>query len=728
MGSSRRVTTGYNYYGTFAQALGVGPATRLTRISNGETDIWTGDIDQSSRDGDGKTVLTTTIGEIRFYWGRSDQLPDTLLQASQIDFGSGPVSLLVPAWPNVIYFVANSVAFGGQPVPPTLKFEFEREISLLTITAHTINSDAVIPEVIYDLLTNTMFGVGMPTAKLDAESFRTACETVITEGIGASPWLDENTSVREFVGLLLSYVDGYLRYEAGQIKMGLIRKESSAGLPVIDESTLADEPKPVNKGWNNTWNFTRLVYTDRDREWQGDAVETYEDTSNAVLTGEIVDEEIRLPFVTQRDVAKKLVKRKGLKGGIPAMTWELEVMPSLRYLMPGDLVKLSFAKRGISERVVRIQEVNRSAKDNRLVRLLVVEEITRDEANDYVPTDSAFTGIPDEFALVSTTPRLATLPAALKDDQPDGFLVACHRPQQLSEGFRVHFTWDPVQKAYGELYGTTAYPAHGTLTWWTRARNNTTWILRINFQTAADAAFVLSLLDDSGEFYCCTGRRLYKSVGSTIDQHQVDALWLQAVADGYKVAISSTELELEFTDQAFGAPAPAMETEAGQGVYPTQQCYVSRKADFAIVTGSMYFARSGGNAATLWRPAGVDSPDTDWKRYVAVPTFNAVGSQELADASSTYYDRNDTTMCPSGTLATSWGNRVMTLAESLDYAGFATAMGGVHPDQSATDAADKALYRIAYGFETESEFLLAEDTDAILGFMTATGATWYNKT
>jgi hypothetical protein len=130
----KKQIVGYNYYGTFAQALGLGAATRLTRITSGETEIWTGDLDQSSRDADGMTLVTTTIGSLRFYWGRSDQNPDSLLESALIDFGSGPAAILVPAWRNVIYFVADDIAFGGAPSPPSLRFEFERQISPLTLS------------------------------------------------------------------------------------------------------------------------------------------------------------------------------------------------------------------------------------------------------------------------------------------------------------------------------------------------------------------------------------------------------------------------------------------------------------------------------------------------------------------------------------------------------------------------------------------------------------------
>jgi len=728
----KKQIVGYNYNGTFAQAIGIGAATRLTRITAGDTEIWTGDLDQTSRDADGMTLLTTTIGTLRWYWGRADQNPDSLLEASDIDFGSGPVPISVPAWRNVIYIVANDIAFGTAPNPPSLTFEFERLISPLTLTAHHISRDAVIPEVIYELLNSSLYATGLAAGSLDTASFVAAAEATITEGIGASPWLDENTDVREFVGLLLSYIDGYLRYQNGKIFLELIRKSSTAGLQIIDESLLADEPRPVNEGWSQTWNYTRLVFTDRENEWEQDAVETYEDAANFAITGERIEEEIRLPFVTRRAVAKLLVKRKAIKGGLPAMSWELECLPSLRTLRPGDRVKLTYAKRGISERVVRILEADRSTADNRLVKLLVEEEITRDEANDYIPPADDFSSTPSEFALAATLPRLSTLTTQLKNGRPDGFLVACHRPLPLLEGIEVYWTWDPAQKAYGKIGVRAAFPAKGELRWWSRCRNNTSWLLRINFQTAADAAFVLALLEDSGEFYAAVGRRLYKAVGSTIDQHQVDVLWLQAVADGYLEAVSATELILEFTDQAFGSVAIAMETLAGQGVYPTLHIYIGRVViggddDFVSFVGSLQFERAGANQKPFYKNGTLISGDTDLKRYVAVTTYNARQIQDLADAGDNFYDRNDTTMCPNGTYETNWGARVPTLAERFDYAGFATAFDGVHPDQALVLAVDEALYNTVFEVESDNEALLGEDTDDILGFITMTGAGWYNK-
>ena len=727
----KTVTTGYNYFGSFVVALGIGPATRLTRITNGETEIWSGDVDQTSRDGDGKTVLTTTLGSIRFYWGRADQNADDYLTAASIDFGAGPTSILIPAWRNVIYAVAVDIALGTTPKEASLKYEFERQISPLTLTAHQISDDAVVPEAIYELLNSSLFGAGIDAANLDLASFEAAGETVITEAIGVSPWLDENLSVREYLGRLLAYIDGYLRYDAGLIKLELIRKQSTVGIPTIDETLLADEPKPTNEGWQNTWNFTRAVFTDRENEWEDSAVELYDDAANAAITGERTDQELQIPFVTRRAVAKILVKRKALKGGLPAMTWELEVLPSLRSLKPGSLAFLTFTKRGITNRLVRIIEANRSAHDNRLIRLTVQEEITRDESHDFVIPNDSFQDHPQEFSLASTLPRLSWLTTELKEGQPDGFLVACERPLPLIEGFETYFTWDPVGQEYRKLAASNAMPAKGELIYWTVARNNQTFILRIVFQNSDDAKFAIALLSDGADFFAAVGRRLYKTVGTPIDEHQVDVLWFRGVAGGYLNPISATEIEMEFEGAAFGSDLAAMETESEDGNYPTLHIYVGREVDFTFVRGSsFYFERLHGNAPVIYGAGGVPLPydaDTDRKRYIAAPTYNAARAQEIVDAGVTVYDRDDTMMCPDGTYDNDWGARVPTLAERYDAAAFAEVFNGVHPDSAIVADADSDLFNVVFGADSIDQFVLVEDTDKVLGFMTSTGATWYNK-
>src|SRR5688572_26049804 len=122
-GSPKPAVTGYNYFGTMAQVVCMGQVDILHRISNGETDIFTGPVDVGGADGSGRTILSTTLGTLRFYWGTPTQALDSILALLQLDLGSGVVTVPMPNWKRVCYVVCEDMAFGSQVSPPTLLFE-----------------------------------------------------------------------------------------------------------------------------------------------------------------------------------------------------------------------------------------------------------------------------------------------------------------------------------------------------------------------------------------------------------------------------------------------------------------------------------------------------------------------------------------------------------------------------------------------------------------------------
>ena len=721
-----------------AQVICAGEVFRLHRITNGETEIFAGPVDSSSADGNGRTTLQTTIGTVRFYWGKPTQVQDSILAALQLDLGSGVQGIPMPTWKNVCYCVGDGLAFGSQVSPPTLVFEIERRLNLLSLSSHDIGGGAVLPEIIYDFLTNTLYGRGIPTSKIDTASFVAAAEAVITEGLGVSPFVDEATTLRDLLGGLMPYIDCFLYFKDGKIFMRLVRKESSAGAPVLDESSMTDEPKPTNDGWQETWNFTGLKFTDRENGWQESALEPYDDCANAAIVGEMVPRELDFKFVTTRAVAKVLARRKGITAGIPAMFWELTLLPSYRNtLVAGQLVKVSFAKRGISQRLMRIVEMSRGEPGSQEIKIRAMEEQTRDESHDYSPPNDTFgvTQVVDPtggaaFTLVDTTPRLSWLTTELKAGAPDGVLVVGHRPNNLIDGFHLWFTWDPAKKAYQHLTSSTGFPAKGVVKCWHRTRNNTAWMFRLEVAQDFDRRMLDAMVDKGDDFYFAVGRRLFKATGSTINQHQVDALWLKKQKEGFYGYAAATILNVEVTDAAFGSTALALETTAGQGNYPTEHVYGGRRADFMIfTTNTLVFEENVGGAPLLWRPgSGTSNADTAKVRYIKTPVFNFAGEQSVSAVTAATYDRDLTTMSPNGTYSNEWGARVPTTYELFDDAGGAAVQGGTHPDYANLSDLDEDLSAELWGFSNDDQVIRIGDIDEVLGFMVLTSISHYNKT
>lgn len=736
MGSSQSITTGFLYYGGIVQAICYGPVTRLTKVRNGDTVIWTGDIDQTSRDSDGKTTLSTELGSLDFYWGRSDQNPSSILAAALIDYGSGPTTVPIPAWRNLCYVVGQDIAFGTQTTPPTLRFEYERKLDLLTLSAHDVSGDALIPEVIYDVFTNAFALAGLDPALIDTQSFVDACETLILEGIGVSPFLDETRSVRDFVGTLLTYIDAFLYREQGIIKIKLIRKESTSGIPTLDEDAMTEEPQITNEGWDETWNFTRLIFNDRENNWDENAVEPWDDQANAAIVGEMVPKDVELSYVTRRAVAKILAKRKGIQGGIPQVRFKLSLLPSYSTLRPGDLVFVSNAKLNVSNKLARIHDVE-VKNSGAGVEVVAFSENTRVETNDYVPpADDIFniSAFYDKNGLVADgntdiSGRLLWLPSGQKGSRTDGFLCAFARNAVTTTNFQLWWTWDPNQKPYKKIESGKNFAIEATLLAWHRVRNNTRWLLRVQFADQDDADFVAELFQDNEDFMAITGRRVYKQTGSVINEHQTDGHWTEPDTAGLMTPVSTLIYDIEVSDAAFSSQGFALETTAGQGSYPTATIYFGRDKDFVIKTPKdIYFERDSGNAQLVLLDGVVTNPDTDKKRWFKLLAMSNKEKQALADVTAFTFDRNDTAMSANGTYSRQWGNVVPTLYEAFDVSAGSIAFSGVSPYDSYVADYDTNLYAAMFGLTNSDQNFLLESVEEVLAYMAIVGVQFYNKT
>lgn len=715
---SKKIVTGYTYWGSYAGYICMGPVKRLHQVTNGDTVIWEGPIDSSSADVNGLTILNTTMGTIRFYWGTATQNPDVLLSTLTIDRGSGPELVPIPAFRQLCYYVADDISFGQQVVPPTLKFRYEVETSGLDIAAHQVESDAVLPEAIYQLLTNTLYGPAVDAGDIDIASFEVAADITITEGLVASPLIESIEQARELVGQMLAYIDASMYFDGGKLTMVLNRAEDPDGLATINEADLLEEPKPDLSQFLETWSRTLVTFRDRENKWEETPAD-YDDKANAVIQGRKKTRVRNFPWVTRREVAELLAAYIGSKNGLPAGFWRLTVMPSRKNLHVGQLVKLSYAKFGIVNRVVRIKSKTIKRPSDAVVELEVFEERGRDISNDYIPTsNNTIPGNTADLTLASTVPRLSWLPDELKADEVDGLLVAMERPSTgHSTGAEAWWTWNPTEQPYRLILAATTFPAKGELFSWHRIRTDS-WLLRVSFPVEVDYDWMMTLQQEASELFAVVGVREFVTAPPK-DQHQVMSPWLRVTPGGVFNLLSPTMIDIEVeSTEWFQSGILELETAAAEGRYPTLHIYFGRREDFGIFpTSIVAFERNEGNA--------ID--DAALLRYIKTPVSNEKNAQTLDDVTATTFDRNDPTMCPDGTLSREWGARAPTTYEIFDIEAGAELDGLASADYLDLEDIDEALGAIYGGTETADQTLLAEDIDDTLGAMVASGSDIYNE-
>lgn len=730
----KKTTIGYTYNGSFVVLLNVGQVKTLNSISNGDTVIYTGPTDVGSADGDGKTVLTTDIGTINFYWGTASQNADSFLSSALISIdGGGPATVTIPPWRQLCYAVCLDLSFGEQAVQPTLKFDMTVETSGLTLGAHQTNGDAIISEVIYQSLVNTLFGMSVDSSDIDSTSFETAGTQSISDDFGISNSFDEFQQAREVIGKLCWYDESYLYLDEGKIKYKQIRSESTGGLATLDEDDFMDEPLPNNNGFEDTWNMTYLTFRDGDYGYE-EAVEPYEDAANLTVQEKRVTKEVNAPFISRRQNAKIMAKRIGEKGGIPSMGYTLRLLPEHDTYRIGDRFFLTYSKLGISSRLVRIGNIKLPTRSNPAVTVEVVEEWTRDTSNDFVPSTDP-SGIPtnadegglDPYRLVSTTPRLAWLNEDLKEGLVDGFEVLCDRPTVTTRALQVWFSWDPAQNSYTALTSNDAFPIHATVIWWQQTIEDT-WLFKLQFPNDFDFDEMTNRISDSAEIRMTVGRRDVKTAGSSLNELRMLPIRLVFVQSGYYEATDTDTMVIEFTSEADADDAIKLETVANNGQQPALHAYIGYEGEFTkYITNRIWFETELGNGANRAR-LGFNK-DTDLIRYIKTTVSTGVNTETLSDVTASTFDRDDTTDGQDGSLSVSWGDPVRTAYEHYDCSGGILVVSATEDvGYDDVEDIDLALNLVYQGIDGEDEQVLTDYLDRILGAAVELDYTHYNLT
>jgi len=586
---------------------------------------------------------------------------------------------------------------------------------------HEIYGDAHVPEVLYEAFTNTFWGMGLSPDYFDLDSFVDVALALLSESTGLNPLLDENQTLRDFIGKLFEYVQAFPYFHEGKIFLKLIRKENAALAPELTDADFADEPKLANRGLNETWNLTRVIY----RNGQGsrdfsEEVATWDDPANAVITGQLVDKEFQFPWIIRHNVANRIVKRKGIQGGVPPLVYELKLIPEHGDLVPGQLVRITWPKLGLNEEACRIIDITRGTPEEPEVRVQAMVELAREEENQITLPDDQDDTPPvvdddgtNEFPLVSVAPKIAVIPSALRPEFDDGFLAVFDRSTAYLIQAKVYWTWDPSLKSYTLVATQRSFPLHAIVLGWHKIRQAGNWLLRIRIPNTWDFADFSTLMESAMDIYGVAARRSVRLGGTPSNVHQVNTQWLRKVLDGYLAAVSADVYDIEIVAEAFGTEALELETVADPQQGPTENIYFGEKEDFAIVgSDSIQFERNAPNPPN--NPDG-SNPDTDLMRYVKVAVGSPFDDQLLADVDPVIYDRDDTTMSPDGTFDPDWGARAWTTYELFDWlAGqyFLAQNAAGYSDVSDIDDALGNFYNL---LSSDTEDLLWTSIDEVLG-------------
>jgi hypothetical protein len=211
---------------------------------------------------------------------------------------------------------------------------------------------------LYEILTDSVWGLGEPAAKIDADSFRAVGETLFAEGLGLTMILEQRSDANDAISEILRHVDGDLfqHPQTGLYTLALSRADyDPEGLPTLDQSSLS--AVELSRGsWSETSNTVRVTYTSRADNYT-DRVAQWQNLANLQVQGNVVSTQLEFRGLSNAKAAS-LVAARALKAvSWPLASLKLTANRAAWALRPGSVFKLHWAPLGISGMVCRVSKI-----------------------------------------------------------------------------------------------------------------------------------------------------------------------------------------------------------------------------------------------------------------------------------------------------------------------------------------------------------------------------------
>ena len=217
--------------------------------------------------------------------------------------------------------------------------------------------DANPAHIIYEVMTNTQYGMGQDTVAIDTQSFVNAGQVLFDEGLGLSMAWATSTAAGEFIEEVKDHINALVfpDPETGKMTIKLVRDDYDARtLRTVDPNN-ATLTSFSRKAWGDTINEIVVTWTNPASE-QEETV-TLQDNGNIAEQGEVISDAKNYYGVRSADLAWKLAARELRVASAPLCSAEIELDRSFWNIRPGDCLKVTWPEYGMTDLVMRVWEV-----------------------------------------------------------------------------------------------------------------------------------------------------------------------------------------------------------------------------------------------------------------------------------------------------------------------------------------------------------------------------------
>lgn len=391
--SSETLIKGFKYELGVQFALCRGPVDSLERLWIGDTEI---DISGPINHNEDFTINCPelfggdelgsggVIGTMRLHAGTLTQTVSSYLAGYQQEGGDTPryigTCYIAPTTENV--YLGNSTS-----IKPWA-FEIRRIPDGLSLGGNaTVNgSDANPANVLYEILTDTEWGLGFSPATISVSNFAAAGATLAAEGNGFSYLLDRSISTAELLRLVEEQIDGIVYQDRtdGLWKINLARDDYDIDLvPEITESNMEKLVTFSRGSWEDTTNQVRIQFSDRSDNYKVTYGLAQDSANIRVMQGTNVSVTRNMPGVKDATLANFIAWRTLRTLSYPLIKATVELNRSFYDVVPGDVVAFTNTELGLSKLPMRVQRINYGEPGRSLIRVDLIQDVFTAQASSF---------------------------------------------------------------------------------------------------------------------------------------------------------------------------------------------------------------------------------------------------------------------------------------------------------------------------------------------------------
>ena len=350
--------------------------------------------------------------DISFYYGTQDQpineyqvgveqrvgTTTTLADATVV-----PTWQLIPSYAGVCHMMWEGGYLTESATAPQFKIHLQRFPTGLSSAFSQVSSDGTLAEanpahVIYEILTDENWGLGIDPTSVDKASFLASAEQCHGEGLGYSRTITDAKQAKGAIDDICSQANGLLTQSRDGLFQFKLNRETyrtsdnqvldydgvavtGEFIPTLTPDTIIKVKSASRNSWEETFNVVHLSYLDRNQEFRSTVANAVDSGNIAIRKGVQAIKKVQMDGIRNSDTAA-LVAQRLLQGyAFPLTSLSMDVSRVYSYLRPGDVIEVNHPDFGLNDFYMRVLEVGLPQDTSGNVLITGTQDIFGDKAS-----------------------------------------------------------------------------------------------------------------------------------------------------------------------------------------------------------------------------------------------------------------------------------------------------------------------------------------------------------